>query len=122
ATGPVPAAGGDEPRPGAHVATALVAGDWSSEGCGRSLPRTTLLSVRGHAREDLLEPLRGLLLVHLLRIHQLAGKNLLGLHEHLLLAGGEPLLVIAQGQVAHHLGQLEDVTGLHLVPVVLETP
>src|SRR5581483_1980448 len=79
-----------------------------------------LLSVRAHAREDVVEPGCGLILVHLLRVHELAGEDLLRLHEHLLLPGRETLLVVAQREVHDHLGELEDVAGLHLVAIVLE--
>src|SRR3989441_653962 len=79
-----------------------------------------LLPVRAHAGEDVLQPGGGLILVHLLRVHELAGEDLLRLHEHLLLTGREALLVIAQREVHHDLGELEDVAGLHLVAVVLE--
>src|SRR5262245_47683419 len=71
-------------------------------------------------REDVVEPLRGLLFVHALRVHELGDEDLLGLDEHLLLARGEAFLVIAERQVADDLGELEDVAGLHLVAVVLE--
>src|SRR6266550_735342 len=70
--------------------------------------------------EDAVEPLGSLLLVHVLRVHQLAGQNLLGLHEHLLLAGRKTLLAVAQREIPDDLRQLEDVTRLHLVAVVLE--
>src|SRR5690242_19745137 len=72
--------------------------------------------------ENLVEPETGLVLVHPLRVHQLAGEDLLRLDEHLLLARREPLLVVAQRQVPNDLRELEDVAGLHLVAVVLEAP
>src|SRR5919198_5057341 len=75
------------------------------------LPRT---------RENIVEPGRRLVLVHVLRIHELRGEDLLRLHEHLLLAGGEPFLVVPHGEVPDHFRELEDVPGLHLVAVVLE--
>src|SRR5207237_485666 len=81
--------------------------------------RCLLLTV-GDAREHLVEPHGSLIFVHLLRVHQLAREDLLGLDEHLLLAGGQPLLVVAQGQVPDDFGKLEDVAGLHLVAIVLE--
>src|SRR5436190_4785959 len=86
----------------------------------RRLLATVRGAVRARAGEDAVEPLCGLLLVHVLRIHQLAREDLLRLDEHLLLAGREALLVVAQRQVPNDLGQLEDVAGLHLVAVVLE--
>src|SRR5207245_1715189 len=80
-----------------------------------------LAAVRAvRAGQDAVEPLGGGFLVHVLRVHQLAGQDLLGLDEHLLLARREPFVAVAQGQVPDDLGQLEDVAGLHLVPVVLE--
>src|SRR5581483_11386121 len=87
-------------------------------GDGLLLGRRLLLAVVGE--EDFLEPLGALVLVHPLGVHQLGGEDLLRLHEHLLLAGGEALLVVAQREVAHDLGELEDVARLHLVAVVLE--
>src|SRR5205085_1820286 len=102
----------------------------ASSGTSASASRTDLDRRRGlglrllltvaDAGEDAVEPLGGLLLVHVLCVHELGGEDLLRLHEHLLLAGREALLVIAQREVAHDLGQLEDVAGLHLVAVVLE--
>src|SRR5262249_18184662 len=70
--------------------------------------------------EDTVEPLGGLLLVHALRVHELGHEDLLRLHEHLLLARGEALVLVAEREVPHHLGELEDVAGLHLLAVVLE--
>src|SRR5262245_2320430 len=81
--------------------------------------RALLLRV-GVRNEDLVQPLGRLLLVEALRVHQLADEDLLRLDEHLLLAGREALVAVAQRQVPHDLGQLEDVAGLHLVAVVLE--
>src|SRR5919106_45716 len=75
---------------------------------------------RAHRREDVVEPGAGLVLVETLRVHELAGEDLLRLHEHLLLARRKALLLVTKGQVADDLGQLEDVAGLHLVAVVLE--
>src|SRR6476646_3192163 len=87
---------------------------------GRSglLLRRLLLrrAVRG---QDVLEPLGAGLLVHVLRVHQLGGEDLLRLHEHLLLAGRETLLPVAKSEVPDDLGELEDVAGLHLVAAVL---
>src|SRR5687768_11186924 len=70
--------------------------------------------------EDLVEPGRGLVLVECLRVHELAREDLLRLHEHLLLARRESLLLVSQGKIPHDFGQLEDVARLHLVAVVLE--
>src|SRR5262249_39146569 len=72
----------------------------------------TLLPVPAHAREDLVQPDCGLILVHLLRVHELGGEDLLRLHEHLLLAGGQAFLVVTQREVPDDLGELEDVAGL----------
>src|SRR5436853_3305655 len=77
-------------------------------------------AVRVRADENAVQPLRGFLLVHVLRIHELAREDLLRLHEHLLLARRETLLVVAQREVANDLCELEDVARLHLVAVVLE--
>src|SRR5207302_10083176 len=85
---------------------------------GRRLLGGAVGAVR--ARQDTLEPLSGGLFVQVLRVHELAGEDLLRLDEHLLLAGGEALFAIAKRQVPHDLGELEDVAGLHLVAVVLE--
>src|SRR5919107_6079533 len=64
----------------------------------------------------------GLVLLHVERIHQLGREDLLGTRVHLLLARREPLLGLADREVAHDLRQLEDVTGLDLLAVVLEAP
>src|SRR4249919_1473432 len=72
--------------------------------------------------EHLLQELARLVLVHVLGVHELGREDALGLREHLLLAGRQPLLLVALGEVPHHLGHLEDVAGLHLVSVVLEPP
>ena len=66
--------------------------------------------------------LLGLLLVHVERVHELGGEDLLGPGVHLLLPGGEALLTLADGQVADHLAELVDVAGLDLVAVVLVAP
>ena len=86
----------------------------------RPWPAVLLLRLLAAAGEHAVEPLGRLVLVHRLGVHELAGEDLLRLHEHLLLARREALLVVAQREVPHDLGQLEDVAGLHLVPVVLE--
>ena len=64
----------------------------------------------------------GLVLLHLERVHQLGREDLLGAGVHLLLAGREALLRLADREVADDLGELEDVAGLDLVAVVLEAP
>ncbi len=63
-----------------------------------------------------------LLLVHVERVRHLRYKDLLHARVHLLLAGREPLLVLADREVADDLGQFVDVAGLDLVAVVLEPP
>src|SRR5262249_57381477 len=88
--------------------------------CGLRLRSRLRLRLSG-AGEDVVEPLRSLFLVHVLRVHELGGEDLLRLHEHLLLARRQALLVVPNGEVAYHLRELEDVAGLHLVAVVLET-
>ena len=69
--------------------------------------------------EHLLEEGVGLVLVEVAGVHELAGEDLLGLREHLLLAGREALVGVPDGEVADDLGDLEDVAGLELVAVVL---
>src|ERR1700761_4739957 len=64
----------------------------------------------------------GAFLVFVEGVHELRGEDLLRPRVHLLLAGGEALFHLADGQVADHLGQLEHVAGLDLLAVVLETP
>ena len=64
----------------------------------------------------------GLVFVHVAGVHELAREDLLGLREHLLLAGREALVAVPDGEVAHDLGDLEDVAGLELVAVVLVAP
>src|SRR5215208_30148 len=70
--------------------------------------------------DERLEVRLGVLLLHLERVHQLGGEDLLGSGVHLLLAGREPLLGLADREVADHLGELVDVAGLDLLTVVLE--
>src|SRR5919198_3121009 len=84
------------------------------------LLRSAVRGGRGRAGEDAIEPVGRGFLVHLLRVHQLGGEDLLRLDEHLLLTGGQALLAVAEREVPHDLGELEDVAGLHLVAVVLE--
>ena len=96
---------------------------------GRSRPQTTAAGSSGSSTtgspvdvdvlEDLLEERVGLVLAEVAGVHELAGEDLLGLGEHLLLAGREALDGVADGEVADHLGDLEDVARLELVAVVL---
>src|SRR3954467_6693860 len=67
-----------------------------------------------------IEVLLGLALVHVERVHQLGGEDLLRARVHLLLPRREALLGLPDGEVADHLGQLVHVAGLDLVAVVLE--
>src|SRR5919106_4030845 len=95
-------------------------------GCRRSASRCAGLGPLArdlggaYGLELVVEPGACFVLVHGLGVHELAGEDLLRLHEHLLLAGREPLLLIAEREVPYDLGELEDVAGLHLVAVVLE--
>src|SRR4051795_10921118 len=86
----------------------------------RGRRRRLLRSVRAVRGEHLVEPFGRRVLVEGLGVHELGGKDLLRLHEHLLLPRGEAFLVIAERQVPHDLSELEDIAGLHLVAVVLE--
>src|SRR4051795_299803 len=72
--------------------------------------------------EEAVEVFLGAVLVLVERIHELRGEDLLRPGVHLLLAGGEPLLVLSDGQVANDLGELEHVPRLDLLAVVLEPP
>src|SRR5207253_2173301 len=72
------------------------------------------------AGEHALAPRDRVLLGEVLREAQLRGEDLLRLDVHLLLARRKTLLAVAERQVPHDLGELEDVAGLHLVAVVLE--
>src|SRR5690606_26129948 len=58
-----------------------------------------------------------LLLGAVLRQHQLADQNLSGIVEHLPLAGGEAFLSIPDGEVAHDLRDLKDISALDLLQV-----
>src|SRR5204863_7784730 len=109
---PLSATRGGENRPCTHRL--------GPEALRASAYRDAARAERVHVGEDLVEPGGGLVLVHLLRVHELAREDLLRLDEHLLLAGREALLVVAQREVPYDLGQLEDVARLHLVAVVLE--
>jgi hypothetical protein len=53
-------------------------------------------------------------------VHKLRGEDLLRAGVHLLLAGGEALLHLADRQVANHFGQFVHVSRLDLLAVVLE--
>ena len=72
------------------------------------------------ALEDRVEVRLGLVLALLERVHQLGREDLLGARVHLLLARRQALVLLADGEVADDLGELVDVAGLDLVPVVLE--
>src|SRR4051795_3423987 len=72
--------------------------------------------------EEAVEVFLGAVLVLVERVHELRGEDLLRPGVHLLLTGGEALFHLADGEVADHLGQLEDVAGLDLLAVVLEAP
>src|SRR5207248_2500732 len=61
-----------------------------------------------------------LFLIHRECVHQLGREDLAGADVHLLLAGRETLLELADREVAHDLGQLVDVARLDLLAVVLE--
>src|SRR3954453_24076316 len=67
-----------------------------------------------------IEVLLGLALVHLERVHQLRGEDLLRARVHLLLPRRESLLGLPDREVANDLGQLVHVARLDLVAVVLE--
>src|SRR3954452_10030767 len=67
-----------------------------------------------------IEVLLGLALVHLERVHQLGGEDLLRARVHLLLPRRESLLGLPDREVANDLGQLVHVGRLDLVAVVLE--
>src|SRR3954468_7150436 len=76
---------------------------------GRGALCRRLLLRRAAVGEDAVKPFRRLFLVHVLGVHELAGEDLLRLHEHLLLASGETLFVVAKRKVPNDLGELEDV-------------
>ncbi len=76
-------------------------------------------SGRPASRTSALGP--GLLLVAVACEHQLGDEDLAGALQHALLAGGQALLAVADGEVADHLGDLEDVAGLEALDVALET-
>src|SRR4051812_35565293 len=87
----------------------------ASKGVSRLVRREGVLAV-----EDAVEMRLGLVLGHLERVHQLGGEDLLGAGVHLLLARRQALVLLADREVAHDLGELVDVAGLDLVAVVLE--
>src|SRR5690349_17928207 len=88
--------------------------------CEAELGPGTRLARGANLLQHLLEVLAGLVLLHALGEHQLGGEDSLGVREHLLLTGGEALLLVALRQVPDDLRELEDVPRLHLVAVVLE--
>src|SRR5205085_11204245 len=106
------------PRPAATInATAIF---WS----GRRLLRGDRhFACAVAARRDSEKPVDVLLdivLVEVERVHQLGREHLLRAREHLLFPCREPLLRLADREVAHDLGKLVYVAGLDLVAVVLE--
>src|SRR4030042_5552746 len=74
--------------------------------------------LRADLGEDAVQEADGVVLRHMLRVHELRGQDALHLAVHLLLPGGEALLVVAQSQVADHIRDLKNVARLDLVPVV----
>src|SRR4051794_10543495 len=70
--------------------------------------------------QQVVEMLLRAVLVHLQRVHQLGREDLLRAGEHLLLTRRQALLMLADGEVANHFGQLVDVARLDLVAIVLE--
>src|SRR5436190_9958510 len=94
---------------------------------GFPVPAARLLLARAAAAgvrvtHGLGEVVLSLFLVHVERIHQLGGENLASARVHLLLAGRQALLELADREVADNLGELVDVAGLDLLAVVLEAP
>src|SRR5436309_125372 len=74
------------------------------------------LDARG-LREQRVDVLLDLVLVHLQRVHQLGREDLLRSREHLLLAGRQTLLGLANRQVPYDLGEFVDVARLDLVAI-----
>ena len=72
--------------------------------------------------EDAVDPGERFVLVRAAGVLHLAREHALGAREELALAAREARAVIAHGQVADHLGDLEDVPGLDLVAVASEAP
>src|SRR5690606_33597170 len=70
--------------------------------------------------EEVVDVLLRTLFVLLEGVHELRREDLLRARVHLLLASREALLHLANGEVAHDLGDLKDVAGLDLLAVVLE--
>src|SRR3978361_621928 len=101
------------PRPAATMRATAMGGLVLRGRAGRHL-------LLGGGGQEVVEVLLGLLLLHLERVHQLGGEDLLGPDEHLLLTCREALVDLADRQVADDLGELVDVTRLDLVAVVLE--
>src|SRR5687767_1136687 len=79
----------------------------------------TLMPAAGSGGQDLVEDGLGLLLLGVLRQGELGDEDLACLGEHALLAGGEPAVGVAAGQVADDLGHLDDVAGGELLEVGL---
>src|SRR4051794_41354382 len=70
--------------------------------------------------DQAVEVLLRLTLVHLERVHQLGGKDLLRPRVHLLLTRRKALLRLPDSEIADDLGELVHIAGLDLVAVVLE--
>src|ERR1044071_3493024 len=70
-------------------------------------------------REDLVEDYLGLALVGAFGQCQLTDQNLPCLGEHALLTGGQPAILLAPPEVAHHFGHLVHIAGGELLEVGL---
>src|SRR5262249_20745037 len=70
--------------------------------------------------EQLIQVGLGAVLVLVERVPELACEDLLGAGVHLLLAGGQSLFPLSDGEVSNHLRELVDVARLDLLAVVLE--
>src|SRR5690606_20701251 len=76
-------------------------------------------SARGSGGQDVVEHRLGLLLLGLLGERELRDKDLAGLGEHPLLTRGQAAVLVATGEVAHDLGDLDDVPRGDLLDVRL---
>ena len=77
--------------------------------------------LRRSGGENLVEDGLSLVLVGLLCERELGDEDLTGLGQHALLASGEATVLVTTPQVAHDLGDLDDIAGRELLEVISAT-
>src|SRR5206468_2530816 len=92
------------------------------ENGGAAWPRPRDVGLVCSALQGLVDQLDGLVLAAVAGEDQLGDQDLAGALQHALLAGRQALLPVPHGEVADHLGDLEDVARLEALDVALEAP